>query len=111
MKNRFENTKDRRSVDPMALSVVMFIAVIVAFIIGIGYVSGSSYLDDEATLLKAINRDIVHCYAVEGAYPESLEYMEENYGLTYNHDRFIVDYDVQGANIMPTVMIVERSER
>lgn len=111
MKNRFENTKENRNVDPMAMSIVLFVAIMIGFIMGIGYVSGSRYLDDEATLEEAISRDIVHCYAVEGSYPESLEYMEDNYGLIYDHSKYIVDYEFHGANIIPSVMVLERSSR
>ncbi|HOO28469.1 MAG TPA: hypothetical protein PLU43_08385, partial [Lachnospiraceae bacterium] len=69
----------------------------------------SSVNDEKEILTNAVNRDIVHCYAVEGMYPPSLHYIEKNYGLTYDHDRFIIDYEAIGSNIMPSVMIIERN--
>ena len=51
---------------------------------------------------------ICHCYSVEGVYPESLEYLKENYGLTYNEDLFYVDYRTTGANLIPDVTIIEK---
>ena len=55
-------------------------------------------------------RNITYCYAVEGSYPESLDYLKEHYGLTYDEDRFFVDYQVIGANILPDVTIIEKGE-
>ena len=37
-----------------------------------------------------------------------LEYLKENYGLTYNEDLFYVDYRTTGANLMPDVTIIEK---
>ena len=61
------------------------------------------------TLENALNRSITYCYAVEGAYPQSLDYLKTNYGITYNEDLFFVDYRISGANIFPDVTIIERS--
>lgn len=58
----------------------------------------------------AVIRAAVACYAVEGAYPTSLEYLEEHYGLAINHDDFIVSYDVFASNIVPTVDVLVRGE-
>ncbi len=56
-------------------------------------------------------RSIANCYALEGEYPESLEYIKENYGLVYDEDRFFVDYRVSGSNIMPDVTIIDIKEQ
>ena len=53
-------------------------------------------------------RNITYCYAVEGAYPESLDYLKENYGLTYDENLFFVDYHIDGSNIFPDITIIER---
>ena len=62
------------------------------------------------SLESALIRNITYCYAVEGSYPESLDYLKEHYGLTYDEDRFFVDYQVIGANILPDVTIIEKGE-
>ena len=51
----------------------------------------------------------MQCYAVEGSYPASLDYLEENYGLLVNHDRFIVTYEAFASNLMPQVNVLERA--
>ena len=52
----------------------------------------------------------VECYCVEGAYPESLGYLEENYGLNVNHRDFIVTYEVFASNVAPDVRVLVRGE-
>ena len=47
-------------------------------------------------------------YAMEGAYPESLEYLKEHYGLNYDETRYIINYEVMGSNLMPDVMVLEK---
>lgn len=59
-------------------------------------------------LQKALDRSITQCYALEGTYPNDLEYLEEHYGLTYNKDHFFVDYQYIGGNLRPDVTIIEK---
>lgn len=55
---------------------------------------------------EAVLRSAVQCYAVEGAYPSSLAYLEDNYGLIVNENRYIVTYDTFGSNILPEVSVL-----
>ncbi len=57
---------------------------------------------------NALTRGVTYCYTVEGSYPESLEYLKENYGLIYDEDLFFVDYKVEGSNILPDITIIEK---
>ncbi|HAG70259.1 MAG TPA: hypothetical protein DCL38_09860 [Lachnospiraceae bacterium] len=110
--NRF-NKPDllKRIFNAQVLSVLVFVGIIAIFIIGINSVSNSTLTDDRTLLEKAVTKDIVHCYAVEGVYPPSLSYIEEHYGLTYDHKKYIVSYEPIGSNIMPSVMIIERYQQ
>ena len=60
------------------------------------------------TLRQSIKRAAVCCYAVEGRYPESMEYIEDNYGVYVDHDRYLVYYEAFAENIMPYVEVMER---
>lgn len=88
--------------------ILLFVAVFIIFMIGISRVSQSSVLDERRLLEEALTRDIAHCYAVEGSYPESLTYLCDHYGLTYDTEKFLVNYEYIGANILPTFSIFER---
>lgn len=110
--NRFQNPNLRKRIlESSNLSIAFFIVVICAFLLGISFLSNSSVRDEKEILTKAINKDIVHCYAVEGFYPPTLDYIENHYGLSYNTDKYIIDYESVGNNIMPNVMIIERNKK
>lgn len=112
MANRFtKKSLPKRIVESVNFSIVFFLVIIVVFVVGITMISSNNSKDEKDILEKALNKDIVHCYAVEGYYPPSLDYIEEHYGLTYDHDKYIVDYESIGNNIMPTVTIVEKNNR
>lgn len=66
--------------------------------------------ESRAAIRDAVIRCAVECYAVEGAYPSSLEYLETHYGLIINHRDFIVTYDVFASNVLPTVRVLVRGE-
>ena len=50
--------------------------------------------EQEELLRLAVNQAVVSCYAVEGRYPESLEYLEENYGIRVDREEYLVLYEV-----------------
>ena len=95
----------------MNFSVFFFLIIIIAFMFGISFISSTSSRDQKQVLTDAINKDIIHCYAIEGYYPPSLSYIEDHYGLTYDKDRYLVDYVPVGDNIMPSVTIVELNNK
>lgn len=66
---------------------------------------------DEETLnltAQAVRRAAVQCYALEGAYPASLSYLEERYGVQVDESRIFVDYQYVAANLMPDITVLPR---
>ena len=65
--------------------------------------------EEETRLVRdAVLKATVTCYAVEGAYPEDLEYLKENYKLAYNENRYFVTYDSFASNRIPDIYVTER---
>ena len=62
------------------------------------------------SLKQAVIRSSVQCYALEGFYPESLEYLEDHYGLTYDDDKYVVSYEVTASNLMPSIDVFALNE-
>ena len=77
---------------PVRMLYLVCPVILVLFWVMIHSVDQSTLDRQQDSLQNAIDRDIIHCYAVEGFYPPSLSYMEEHYGLTYDKDLFFVDY-------------------
>lgn len=61
-----------------------------------------------AAMRAAVERSARQCYVVEGAYPSSLSYLEENYGLQVNSEDFYIVYDIFASNMPPAVRVVKR---
>ena len=59
---------------------------------------------------EAVLRSAVQCYAVEGAYPSSVSYLEEHYGLLIDHSTYIVSYDAFSSNRLPEVAVLVRGD-
>lgn len=89
------------------LPVVVFIVVMAVFYYAVDSMSEATTERQKEVLNSAVNQSVVYCYSIEGSYPESIEYLEQNYGLTYDHDRFFVGYRLQGSNIAPDITIID----
>ena len=92
------------------IRAAIVIAVFVLFFVGIYAISRGNTERQLESLEKAINRDVVQCYSLEGIYPPSLEYLEEHYGLVYDRNLFFVDYRPIAANIYPDITILRLDE-
>ena len=55
----------------------------------------------------AVQNAALTCYAVEGAYPDSLEYLRSRYGLASDESRYLVTYDAFASNLVPEIRVVE----
>lgn len=98
--------KRRRTAWRLALSFVVLAAVLGALAIGSFSVSRTADIERVRALERAIHRSLVSCYAVEGAYPSDVAYLEEHYGLVIDHTKYVVDYETIGSNILPSVTVV-----
>ncbi len=50
----------------------------------------------------------MQCAAIEGSFPTSLAYLEDNYDLRVNHDDYVVIYEVLASNTAPSVVVMPR---
>lgn len=106
--NRFSTKKNIRLLPRVKLFYLIFPVMLILFLLAVGSLKETTISKQQESLETAIMRDIAHCYAVEGYYPPSLDYLEEHYGLTYNKKLFFVDYQPIGSNIPPNVTILLR---
>ena len=89
----------------------VFIALIVGFVVLINSLTASSDSTETQLVEDAVKNAVLTCYAVEGTYPETLEYLREHYKLAYNTDKFVVEYDAFASNLMPTINVLERGAK
>lgn len=91
-----------------AFVFALFILLMLVFVSSIGNQNTDR---QEETLASALERDIMHCYALEGYYPPSLKYIEDHYGLVYDKEKYIVDYRPVANNIYPNIAIIKKGNR
>ena len=90
------------------IPIIAFVILFLLFIKGISAVNTTTYEKQLESLETAISRSISQCYAVEGIYPPTLEYLEEHYGLIIDDEIFLVDYDYYGSNLLPDVTVLRK---
>jgi hypothetical protein len=57
----------------------------------------------------SVVRASVQCYALEGQYPPSLDYLKEHYGISPNEDVYLIHYQFVGSNLMPEIFVMHRT--
>lgn len=106
--NRFQKKGAEAQRRWILLSCFFFLLLLFVFFREFTMIADGNRQRQKDVLKDALNRSIVQCYALEGRYPESLEYLVKNYGIIYDQDEFFIDYEIIGANIMPEVTILEK---
>lgn len=91
-----------------AMAIALFLTVFFLFLLGLSGVSNTNHSHRTKALETAILRGIIHCYATEGHYPESLEFLLEQYYISYDTEEFFIDYQILGENIFPDITIIEK---
>lgn len=83
------------------------VAVLLFFSSALNSLDSGKDAEDLRQLEEALRKGCAACYAVEGAYPPNLEYLEEHYGVQVDETRYKVYYNVFAQNLMPDITVVE----
>lgn len=89
------------------LAIVFFVFIFGFFIYGINSAEKSSAAESKNVLEENLHKAVVSCYSLEGAYPSSVQYLEDHYGLTYDKEKYAIGYVCFASNIMPDMQIIE----
>lgn len=102
--------RERKKSLALPLSAAFFAGIMLVFLLAVSGLEEDTAQRQQQELETALHRGILTCYALEGKYPESLQYLKEHYPLHYNEELFFVDYRVQGGNLMPDVTVLKRRD-
>ena len=80
-------------------------AVILAGFLLIRPLAASDDSETTGAIIRSIRETALQCYVVEGVYPPSVSYLEENYGLVINHDDYYIHYEIFAENVPPDVRV------
>ena len=92
----------RSAVLPILFTVVIMVMVVS----GLQQTSESSSAEGLRILEDSLRRAVVMNYAIEGRYPESIEYIERNFGIHIDRTRYAVHYRVFASNILPEITVI-----
>jgi len=93
------------------------VCVILAIIaIGLVFNAALSTTDEdiaarENAIKQTVQERALQCYVIENAYPESLDYLEENYGLTVNTKDYLIVYQLFAENQPPMVKVIYQGDK
>ncbi len=110
MRQHLYDKRPKGNLRGLIVTMAALFAAMLVFVWAVGVAGAQSDAEQEAQLREAIRRAMVTCYATEGQYPPSLDYLTKNYALAFDGDRFIVSYDAFASNIMPTVSVLRRDD-
>lgn len=87
------------------------LALVAALVLGsfaFGAVNKALREQGEVSVRNAILDSAKQCCAVEGSYPSTLSYLENNYGLVINRSDYAITYDMFADNVMPDVVVLAK---
>ena len=93
----------------MKLKNILFLGLFFVLIcIGFSNINKSTENLDVGRVKRGLNTALITCYSVEGRYPESVQYLREYYGFTYDIKSYFITYDWQGDNIYPNIYVYRK---
>jgi hypothetical protein len=90
------------------ISAMVFSLLILLFLYSINFFNGLSDRQNLDLTRQVVKHAVVQCYSIEGSYPPDVTYLEKNYGIVIDHDKFFVDYMNIASNIMPNIEVYEK---
>ena len=96
--------KKKKKYKQLLCSVVLLALTLFVFGFAADRIRLSNESEQTTILEKAVTRTITQCYALEGS-----AYLTTHYGLTYDPDQYLIDYQYIGSNLRPDVTIIKRN--
>lgn len=101
-----EIPKRRSSLPGYLISFLLLGIILYLFLCSVGAMQSRTEEDRLNALTAAIKRASVQCYAIEGRYPPSVDYLEEHYAVVIDRERYNVFYDGWASNVMPDITVL-----
>ncbi len=90
------------------IKIAVIVCVLAGSVLLIDRIGAVRWREESQIVRDAVKRAALTCYAVEGAYPDSLDYLKENYHLSYDEENYFVTYSAFASNMAPDIYVVER---
>ncbi len=88
------------------LLLIVLLLTAVWFLAAAGNVDAGQQEVGRQQLEDALRRAAVACYAAEGIYPPTVDYLTQHYGIQIDRERYYVFYEVFAENLMPEITVL-----
>ena len=95
----------------IAACVTAAVILVLCFALGSFRTSEEDMARQADSVRDTILRRALQCYVIESAYPESLEYLEANYGLAVNKEDYLIVYTPYAENMPPDVRVIYKGKK
>ncbi len=89
------------------IKLLCIVAVLAAAVLLVNRIDTAQDKAETDIVRDAVKNAALTCYAVEGAYPDSVDYLREHYRLAYDEDRYLITYDAFASNMIPDIWVTE----
>ena len=90
------------------LAALLAALCLIFFISSLASVDRQQGEEGRQQLETALRRAAVACYAAEGVYPPTVEYLQQHYGVQIEEERYVVFYEIFANNLMPDITVLEK---
>ena len=96
----------------LIVTIVITALILIAAVFAWANKAAADSFEEQAEAIKdTVSRRALQCYVIEGAYPESLDYLVENYGLAVNMEDYKIVYIPYAENLPPEVKVIYKKEK
>lgn len=92
------------------LLVAVSVCLMAVFALSAGLAGKNTTEQGIAVAQDSIRRAAVQCYALEGVYPPSYEYLRDHYGININEELYFVGFQYVADNLMPDITVIVRGK-
>ena len=89
------------------IKLLSIVAVLVLAVVLVNRIDTAHGTAETEIVRDAVKNAALTCYAVEGAYPENVDYLREYYRLAYDENRYFVTYESFASNMLPDIWVTE----
>lgn len=89
-------------------AAALVLAILLWFFTAMGNLSRDSGEEGREQLESALRRAAVACYAAEGVYPPTMDYLTAHYGVQVEEEKYVVFYEIFASNLMPDITVLEK---
>lgn len=105
------NRKKQKGPGPFSniFALLLFIGYLWVVIASTSNLSETALAEGAEATLNSIQRASILCYATEGYYPPTLDYIEKHYGVQIDYTHYAVRYEIFASNVIPTIRVMPRT--